>query len=193
MSADIESDTERSSGAARDTSRLRKEFGRTKVREMREFRGEHTVVVKLEALKEILAFCRDELSYDLLLDVSSVDNMGEDPRFEVVYELATLDDRKHLRVKATVGEEEEVPTAVDLWKTADWHERETHEMFGIQFLGRSQTNALLMRAGDGSTPMRKTAALDARVRTPWPGQESATGRRRQKLPPGVRAEWTRDE
>ena len=54
MSADIESDTERSSGAARDTSRLRKEFGRTKVREMREFRGEHTVVVKLEALKEIL-------------------------------------------------------------------------------------------------------------------------------------------
>ena len=76
MSADIESDTERSSGAARDTSRLRKEFGRTKVREMREFRGEHTVVVKLEALKEILAFCRDELSYDLLLDVSSVDNMG---------------------------------------------------------------------------------------------------------------------
>ena len=155
MSADIESDTERSSGAARDTSRLRKEFGRTKVREMREFRGEHTVVVKLEALKEILAFCRDELSYDLLLDVSSVDNMGEDPRFEVVYELATLDDRKHLRVKSPVGEEEEVPTAVDLWKTADWHEREAYDLSGVNFLGHPHLKRILCPDDWEGHPLRK--------------------------------------
>ena len=159
MSADIESDTERSSGAARDTSRLRKEFGRTKVREMREFRGEHTVVGKLEALKEILAFCRDELSYDLLLDVSSVDNMGEDPRFEVVYELATLDDRKHLRVKSPVGEEEEVPTAVDLWKTADWHEREVFDMMGLQFAGHPNLKRILMWEGYPYHPLRKEFPL----------------------------------
>ena len=159
MSADIESDTERSSGAARDTSRLRKEFGRTTVREMREVRGEHTVVVKLEALKEILAFCRDELSYDLLLDVSSVDNMGGDPRFEVVYELATLDDRKHLRVKATVGEEEEVPTAVDLWKTADWHEREVFDMMGLQFAGHPNLKRILMWEGYPYHPLRKEFPL----------------------------------
>ena len=90
-------------------------------------------------------------------------------------------------------ERPEIQSITSLFPGADWHERETHEMFGIQFPGRFQTNALLMRAGDGSSPMRKTAALDARVRTPWPGQESATRRRRQKLPPGVRAEWTRDE
>ena len=77
-----------------DSSKLRKQFGRTKIREMREFRGEYTVVVKLEALGEILAHCRDVLGYELLLDVSSVDNMGDDPRFEIVYELATMDDRK---------------------------------------------------------------------------------------------------
>ena len=159
MSADIESDTERSSVAARDTSRLRKGFGRTKVREVREFRGEHTVVVKLEALKEILAFCRDELSYDLLLDVSSVDNMGEDPRFEVVYELATLDDRKHLRVKAPVGEEEEVPTAVDLWKTADWHEREVFDMMGLQFAGHPNLKRILMWEGYPYHPLRKEFPL----------------------------------
>ena len=91
------------------------------------------------------------------------------------------------------SERPEIASITSWFPGADWHERETHEMFGIEFLGRSQTNALLMRAGDGSSPMRKTAPLDARVRTPWPGQESATGRRRQKLPPGVRAEWTRDE
>jgi NADH-quinone oxidoreductase subunit C len=91
------------------------------------------------------------------------------------------------------SERPEIESITSWFPGADWHERETHEMFGIEFLGRSQTNALLMRAGDGSSPMRKAAALDARVRTPWPGQESTTGRRRQKLPPGVRAEWTRDE
>ena len=110
--------------AAKDVTALRKEFGRTKVKQVIEFRGEHTVVVKLEALKEILAYCRQEKGYDFLLDVCSVDNMGEDPRFEIVYELATIDDRKHLRVKAKVSEEEEVPTVVDLWKTANWHDRE---------------------------------------------------------------------
>ena len=92
-----------------DSSKLRKQFGRTKVREMFEFRGEYTVVVKLGALEEVLAYCRSVLGYEFLLDVSSVDNMGDDPRFEMVYELATTDDRKHLRVKAPVAEGEEVP------------------------------------------------------------------------------------
>ena len=84
-----------------DSSKLRKQFGRTKVREMFEFRGEHTVVVKLGALEEVLGYCRSVLGYEFLLDVSSVDNMGDDPRFEIVYELATTDDRKHLRVTYT--------------------------------------------------------------------------------------------
>ena len=67
-----------------DSSKLRKQFGRTKVREMLEFRGEYTVVVKLDALEEVLAYCRSVLGYEFLLDVSSVDNMGDDPRFEMV-------------------------------------------------------------------------------------------------------------
>ena len=142
-----------------DASKLRKEFGRTKVREMREFRGEHTVVVKLEALKEILAYCRRDLGYDFLLDLSRVDNMGEDPRFEIVYELATIDDRKHLRVKAPVAEDEEVPTAVDLWKTANWHEREVYDMMGLRFTGHPNLKRILMREGYPYHPLRKEFPL----------------------------------
>ena len=119
MSRGTENGISQGAEAGADASRLRKEFGRTKVREMREFRGEHTVVVKLGALKEVLSHCRMALGYDFLLDVSSVDNMGEDPRFEIVYELATLDDRKHLRLKAPVAEGEEVVSVVDLWKTGN--------------------------------------------------------------------------
>ena len=142
-----------------DASKLRKEFGRTKVREMREFRGEHTVVVKLEALKEILVYCHQDLGYDFLLDVSSVDNMGEDPRFEIVYELATTDDRKHLRVKAPVSEDEEVPTAVDLWKTANWHEREVYDMMGLRFTGHPNLKRILMWEGYPYHPLRKEFPL----------------------------------
>ena len=142
-----------------DSSKLRKQFGRTKIREMREFRGEYTVVVKLEALGEILAHCRDVLGYELLLDVSSVDNMGDDPRFEIVYELATMDDRKHLRVKASVSEGEEIASSVHLWKTANWHEREVYDMMGLRFKGHPNLKRILMWEGYPYHPLRKEFPL----------------------------------
>ncbi len=145
--------------AAGDVKELRKEFGRSKLRTTREFRGEHTVLVKLEALKQMLAYCRGKLGYDFLLDVSSVDNLGQDPRFEIVYELATTDDRKHLRVKAEVGEDEEVPTVVDLWKTANWHEREVYDMMGIRFTDHPNLKRILMWEGYPYYPLRKEFPL----------------------------------
>ncbi|MBG69657.1 MAG: NADH-quinone oxidoreductase subunit C [Roseibacillus sp.] len=126
---------------------------------MYEFRGEFTVVVKLGALEEVLAYSRNVLDYKLLLDVSSVDNMGDDPRFEIVYELATTDDRKHLRIKASVAEEEEVPTAVHLWKTADWHEREVYDMMGLKFKGHPNLKRILMWEGYPYHPLRKEFPL----------------------------------
>ena len=142
-----------------DSSNLRKQFGRTKIREMREVRGEYTVGVKLEALGEILAHCRDVLGYELLLDVSSVDNMGDDPRFEIVYELATMDDRKHLRVKAAVSEGEEIASSVHLWKTANWHEREVYDMMGLRFKGHPNLKRILMWEGYPYHPLRKEFPL----------------------------------
>ena len=65
--------------AGDDVNELRREFGRTKVVEDHEFRGERTIEVRLEALREILKYCRRRLGYELLLDVSSVDNAGEEP------------------------------------------------------------------------------------------------------------------
>ncbi|MFP6864662.1 MAG: NADH-quinone oxidoreductase subunit C [Roseibacillus sp.] len=145
--------------AADDVKALRKEFGRTKVKKAIEFRAEHTVVVKLEALKEILEYCRNRMGYDFLLDICSVDNMGEDPRFEMVYELATFDDRKHLQVKAAVAEDEEVPTVVDLWKTANWHEREVYDMMGIRFTDHPNLKRILMWEGYPYYPLRKEFPL----------------------------------
>jgi NADH-quinone oxidoreductase subunit C len=127
--------------------------------EVSEFRGETTVVVPLAELKASLKKCRDAQGYEMLLDISSVDYLGEEPRFEMVYELATLDDSKHLRIKAKVAEDEDVPTASDLWKTANWHEREVFDMMGIKFAGHPQMERILMWEGYPYFPLRKDFPL----------------------------------
>jgi NADH-quinone oxidoreductase subunit C len=81
---------------------------------------------------------------------------------------------------------------VDLFPAADWHERETAEMFGMVFDGHPDPRPLLLREASGPAPLRKATALAPRVETTWPGAvESDEGRRarRLQLPPGVRASW----
>lgn len=124
-----------------------------------EFRGEHTVTVKPGDFREVMEFCKNELGLDMLLDASSVDNTGQDPRFALVYELATVDDSVHLRVKTHIAEGEEIPTVCDLWATADWHEREIWDMMGIKFSGHPDLRRILMWEGYPYHPLRKEFPL----------------------------------
>lgn len=124
-----------------------------------EFRGERTVTVALEALKPMLRWCRDELGFDYLLDVSSVDHFETEPRFELVYELYGLAHHRHLRVKAAVSEDQEAPTVSDLWPTANWHEREVFDMMGIRFQGHPDLRRILMWEGYPFYPLRKDFPL----------------------------------
>lgn len=127
-----------------------------------EFRGENTLNVTLEVLPRALAICKEKLGYELLLDISSLDHFGEDPRFEMVYELASLDDKRHLRLKAKVSEDESVPTAIHLWKAADWHEREVWDMMGIHFADHPNLKRILMWEGYPFFPLRKDFPLAGR-------------------------------
>ncbi len=124
-----------------------------------EFRGEHTVTVTPDDFRAVMEYCKAELSLDMLLDASSVDNTGEDPRFALVYELATVDDSVHLRVKTNIAEGDEIPTVSDLWATADWHEREIWDMMGIQFSGHPDLRRILMWEGYPFHPLRKEFPL----------------------------------
>lgn len=127
-----------------------------------EAHGEHTVVVALPQLKNFLRYCRDEMAFDYLVDVSSVDHLGSEPRFEVVYELYGYSHGRHLRVKAKVSEDESVPTVSDLWPTADWHEREVYDMMGITFDGHPDLRRILMWEGYPFFPLRKDFPLEGR-------------------------------
>ena len=124
-----------------------------------EFRSEHTVTVTPDDFRAVMEFCKNELGLDMLLDASSVDNSGEEPRFALVYELATVDDSVHLRVKTNIAEGEELPTVSDLWATADWHEREIWDMMGIIFSGHPDLRRILMWEGYPFHPLRKEFPL----------------------------------
>ena len=132
----------------------------SKIKAKEEFRGETSFTISTTDLREVAKFCRDELSFDYLVDISSFDNFGEDPRFEVVYELYSMTLAVHLRLKLAVAEEVEVPTVSDIWPTADWHEREVYDMMGLKFTGHPDLRRILMWDGYPFFPLRKEFPLE---------------------------------
>lgn len=125
-----------------------------------EFRGETTIDIPAGRLREVMAGCRDRLGFDLLLDISSLDHLGEPDRWELVYELYGLAHHVHLRVKARLPEDApEIDTVADLWATADWHEREVYDMMGIRFRNHPDLRRILMWEGYPYYPLRKDFPL----------------------------------
>jgi NADH-quinone oxidoreductase subunit C len=125
-----------------------------------EFRGETSFTIAASDLREIAKFCRDHLSFDYLLDITSIDNFGEEPRFEIVYHLYSMPHALHLRLKLKLSEEVGVvDTVSDIWPTANWHEREIYDMMGIKFNGHPDLRRILMWDGYPFFPLRKDFPL----------------------------------
>ena len=134
--------------------------GKFKVLSKVEFRGETTLTIEREAIHDLALFARDTLGFDYLIDISSVDHFGEEPRFEMVYELCQLEPNTHLRVKFRVSEDDlNAATVSDVWATADWHEREIFDMMGIRFTGHPDLRRILMWEGYPFYPLRKDFPL----------------------------------
>ena len=126
-----------------------------------EFRGETTFVILPADLREVAKFCRNDLRLDYLIDITSIDNFGEEPRFEIVYEVYSMTLATHLRLKLGVSEDEgEVPTVSDIWPTANWHEREIYDMMGIRFANHPDLRRILMWEGYPYFPLRKEFPLE---------------------------------
>jgi NADH-quinone oxidoreductase subunit C len=126
-----------------------------------EFRGETTYTIGPADLREVARFCRDDISFDYLIDITSVDNFGEEPRFEIVYELYSMTMAVHLRLKVQVSEDVgAVDTVSDIWPTANWHEREIFDMMGIKFTGHPDLRRILMWDGYPYFPLRKEFPLE---------------------------------
>lgn len=128
-----------------------------------EFRGETTVIVAAAQAVDILRYCREELGFDYLIDVSSIDHI-EDPRWEMVYELYALGNgaKHHLRIRYRLPEGQKADSVSGIWPTAEWHEREVYDMMGIEFEGLADHRRILMWDGYPYFPLRKDFPLAGR-------------------------------
>ena len=125
-----------------------------------EFRGETSFTISPADLREVANICCTDLSFDYLLDITSIDNFGEEPRFELIYHLYSMRHGVHLRLKLKVPEEiGPVDTVSDIWPTANWHEREAYDMMGIEFRGHPDLRRILMWDGYPFFPLRKDFPL----------------------------------
>ncbi|WP_417714952.1 NADH-quinone oxidoreductase subunit C [Roseibium sp. SCP14] len=117
----------------------------------------HNIEVAPENLKELCRFLLQapELSFDFLSDLCGVDFLPDNPRFAVVYHLYSTTHQHRLRLKCRFDDPPRLPTVADIWTTANWHEREAFDMYGIVFEGHPNLKRIYMWDEFDGYPMRK--------------------------------------
>ena len=128
------------------------------VAETIEDRGELTIVVPRQHIRRAAEFLRSEpdLQFSLLTDVTGVDRFPVEPRFELNYHLCSLDRRARVRLKVRVaGDDPRVGSVTSVWPTANWHEREIFDLFGVRFEGHPDLRRILLPEDWEGHPLRK--------------------------------------
>jgi NADH-quinone oxidoreductase subunit C len=129
------------------------------VTNVREQLGEVTVYVDAARIADVCRFLKhdERFQFNLLSDLCGVDlGMDQEPRFEVNYHLYSLPKNHRLRLKVALPDEDPtVDSVTAIWRTANWHERETYDMFGIVFEGHPDLRRILMPEEFQWHPLRK--------------------------------------
>jgi NADH-quinone oxidoreductase subunit C len=128
------------------------------VAEVIEFRGETTVVVPKEHLKRAAEylFAEPSLRFSFLSDITTVDRYPLEPRFEVNYQLLSMNRKERLRLRVKLsGKDPVISTVTPVWPTANWHERENFDLFGIRFEGHPNLTRIVMPDEWEGHPLRK--------------------------------------
>lgn len=131
--------------------------------EVLEFRGETTIIVKPGRIVEICRLLRDdpETSFRYLSMIAGMDYAPQSPRFGVVYTLYSHKNKNRLTLKASLADDlaPAVDSVTSVWSTANWHEREAYDLFGIRFQGHPDLRRILMPGDWVGHPLRKDYPL----------------------------------
>lgn len=174
--------------ARRAAEKLKERFPDA-VKDIQEFRERITVLVERESIRDVCLFLQDdeELRFDMAIDVCGADRLvtGDEPkmhgyvndpydrelrsrkeqvpgneRFEVIYILYSNSNKDYIHLKVRVAESgEKVPSVVSVWPTSNWQERETYDMFGIEFEGHPDLRRIYMPEYFEHYPLRKDFPL----------------------------------
>lgn len=124
--------------------------------------GTPIVRVVADALLDVMTWLRDDgtTGFDFLSSLTAVDWPERSPRFDVVYNLYSIDGGHRLTVKVGCPEGQGVPSVTDLWRTADWHEREAYDLYGVEFLGHPGLERIFLPEDWEGYPLRKDYPLE---------------------------------
>jgi len=123
--------------------------------------GEVTATIPTASIADVCFFLKSKHDFDLLADVCGADRgPEEDPRFEVNYHLFSTVHFQRLRLKVLVSEDNpKIESVTSIWKTADWHERETYDLFGVVFDGHPDLRRILLPSDFDGHALRKDYPL----------------------------------
>jgi len=127
--------------------------------------GELIITVRREALERVLLFLRDDAacSFKLLVDICGVDHPDRAERFDVVYNLLSLNHNHRIRVKVATDEATPVPTATAVFSAANWFEREVWDLYGVFFANHPDLRRIVTDYGFQGHPLRKDFPLSGYV------------------------------
>lgn len=122
--------------------------------------GETTLVMEAARAKEVLRFMKSERGFNYLVDVSSA-HWPEEGRIDIVYQVRNLATRDQVRVRAALPvEDPSIETVCDIWRTANWLEREVYDLMGVQFLGHPDLRRIMMPEDFEGYPLRKEYPME---------------------------------
>ena len=147
-----------------------KSFDADAVEGVQVFRGETSVIIRPDRLLHVAEFLRDdpELSFKYLSDVTAVDHHPNEPRFETVYHLYSIEKNRRLRLKVKLGgDNPTVDSVVPIWPGAQGFECEVYDLFGFHFNGHPDLRRLLIPEDWEGHPLRKDYSVQGNI-TRWP-------------------------
>jgi len=151
--------------------------------------GELCIWVERERLPGVLRFLRDDpqCRFTVLCDICGVDHPDRPLRFEVVYNLLSMSQNRRIRIKVDTDEEHPVPSAVGLFSSAGWWEREAWDLFGIYFAGNPDLRRILTDYGFDGHPLRKDFPLTGYVEMRYDEQQKRVVYEPVRLPQEFRS------
>ncbi len=135
------------------------------------FRAELTARIEKDKIAEVCRYLRDEEKFDFLSDLCGAHYPTREKPFEVVYHLYSIRNKNYIRLKVWLADGEHAPTMSGVWGTANWHEREAYDMYGIEFDGHPDLRRILLPDDWKGFPLRKDYPLEGRGDYPIPARE----------------------
>ncbi|HKS84484.1 MAG TPA: NADH-quinone oxidoreductase subunit C [Pseudolabrys sp.] len=136
-------------------------------------RGELTVEANAADVVKVATFLRDDpaCQFVSIIDVTAVDWPSREQRFDVVYHFLSPRLNQRIRLKVATDETTPVPSLIDVFRGADWYERETYDLYGVLFTGHPDMRRILTDYGFEGHPLRKDFPLTGFVEVRWDDEQ----------------------